>query len=175
MQGSGVLPEGYLSNHADQQFLNNPKGYIKTPLAAGSSREINIPISARATLLCEWFKRNPDEYFKPTSIDWKDIKYSTLQLYLSGLEPVIYSQLQRKQLPVPLPNTDECNPFVFRYTEKAFKEANSGAEAPKLIQRQKRPTQDLKHLEASEFIRGKEREKAAERLMSFKPPPHLVE
>ena len=175
LQGSGVLPEGYLSNYADQQFLNNPKGYIKIPLAAGSSREINIPISARATLLCEWFKRNPDEYFKPTSIDWNEIKYSTLQLYLSDLEPVIYSQLQRKQLPVSLPNTDEYNPIVFRYTEKAFKEANSGAEVPKLIQRQKRPTKDLKHLEASEFIRGKEREKAAEILMSFQPPPHLVE
>lgn len=175
LQGSGVLPEGYLSNHSDQQFLNNPKGYIKISLAAGSSREINIPISARATLLCEWFKRNPEEFFKHESIDYNDLKYASVQLYFSGLEPVIYSQLQRKQLPVPLPNTDEFNPIVFRYTQKAFIEANSEAEVPKLIQRQKRPTQDLKHLEASEFIRGKEREAAAELGNSFKPPPHLEE
>ena len=176
LQCSGVLPEGYLnkSNKAPK-FLNNPKGRITLPLAAGSSREINIPISARATLLCEWFKRNPEEFFKHEPIDYNDLKYASVQLYFSGLEPVIYSQLQRKQLPVPLPNTDEYNPVVFRYTEKAFKEANSGAEVPKIIQRQKRPTQDLKHLEESELMRGKEREKAAERLMSFKPPPHLVE
>lgn len=175
LQGSGVLPEGYLSNHSDQQFLNNPKGYIKISLAAGSSREINIPISVRATLLCEWFKRNPEEFFKHGPIDYNDLKYASVQLYLSGLEPVIYSQLQRKQLPVPLPDTDEFNPIVFRYTQKAFKEANSEAEIPKLIQRQKRPTQDLKHLEASEFIRGKEREAAAEIDNSFKPPPDLEE
>ena len=175
LQGSGVLPEGYLSNHSDQQFLNNPKGYIKISLAAGSSREINIPISARATLLCEWFKRNPEEFFKHEPIDYNDLKYASVQLYFSGLEPIIYSQLQRKQLPVPLPDTDEFNPIVFRYTQKAFKEANSEAEVPKLIQRQKRPTQDLKHLEASEFIRGKEREAAVEIGNSFKPPPHLEE
>lgn len=176
LQGSGVLPENYLnkSNKASK-FLNSPKGRITLPLAAGSSREMNIPISARSTLICEWFKRNPDEYFKHESIDYNDLKYASVQLYLSGVEPVIYSQLQRKQLPVPLPNTDEFNPIVFRYTQKAFKEANSEAEVPKLIQRQKRPTQDLKHLEASEFIRGKEREAAAELGNSFKPASHLEE
>jgi integrase len=175
LQGSGVLPEEFLSNIKDQQFLNNPKGRITLPLAAGSTREIYIPISARATLLCQWFKRNPDEYFKPDPIDWNDIKYGPIQLYLSGLEAIIYSQLQRNQLPVPLPNTDEYNPIVFRYTESAFKEANTESEIPKLIQRKRRPTQDLKHLKASQFIREKEREKAAEVLLSFKPPPHLEE
>lgn len=169
--GSGLLPREYLYNRTDQNFLNSLKGYITLPLTKGSSREIKIPISARATLLCEWYKRYPNEFSKFVDIDWTDIEYAPTQLYFSGLEAVIYAQLQRKQLPVPLPKVDEFNTVVFRYTEQAFKEANQETEIPKLIQRKKRPTQDLKHLEASRY----EREAAAESSNNSKLPPHLEE
>lgn len=173
--GSGILPSEYLYNRTDQKFLNNLKGYITLPLTQGSSREIQIPISARATLLCEWYKRYPNEFSKFVDIDWTDIEYAPTQLYFSGLEAVIYAQLQRKQLPVPLPKIDEFNTVVFRYTEQAFKEANQETEIPKLIQRTKRPTQDLKHLEASQYIREKEREAAAKLSNSPKLLPCLKE
>jgi len=175
LAGSGALPQDFQSPNAEHKLLDSPKGTITRQLAKGSSRTIQIPVSARATLLCEWLKRHPTDYSAAINMDDNDLRYAPIQLYLSGLEAVIYSQLQRKQLPVPLPNADEYNPIVFRYTEKAFKEANPKSEIPKLIQREKRPTQDLKHLEASQYIRGKKREDAAELLNTFKPPPHLEE
>jgi|SRR5690554_185565 len=115
-------------------FLSSPKGYITVPIAAGSRRIINIPLSAKATLLFELIKRNK---ILP-KIDFlylNDFLHSNFAAYRNGLESVIYAALHRKQLPVPLPMPSENTPVVFRYSAAEFKLLNPGCKFPLLIQR----------------------------------------
>jgi integrase len=138
--GSGIFHSNLLAQHLDLELISHTKNHITLPIAKGSSRKVHIPISARATLLLEWLKAHPKKHPQQSSLHNLDIKFGPVQAYFSGLEAVIYAQLQRRQLPVPLPDSDVCNPIVFRYTHKAFIKSNPNLVLPKLIQRAPRPS-----------------------------------
>jgi len=112
------------------------KGFLCVPIAEGSSRTVYYPLTTRAALLFEYAKKNL-ESFKIEEIDSDDpISSGSLVPYLAGVESVLFAQLQRKQLPVPLPLKTHKSPVVFRYLKKDFEEQNGmSSHYPLLIKR----------------------------------------
>jgi len=115
-------------------FLSSPKGYITLPIAAGSTRTIHIPLSAKATLLFENFKRREVAPYLD-SLYLSEFMHSSLGAFQSGLESVIYAALHRKQLPVPLPMPSANAPVAFRYLAAEFKSINPSVKFPLIINR----------------------------------------
>jgi integrase len=138
LSGSGVIHPSLLGREIDTELLSNPKGSITLPVANGSSCKVRIPLSARATLLFEWIKKNPEVLSKKINLEAHDIKVLPALLYLSGIEAVIYTQLQRSQLPVPPPELNSDGETVFRYTKASFDLINTSTEIPNLIHRERR-------------------------------------
>lgn len=138
LSGSGVIHPSLLGREIDTELLSSPKGSITKPVANGSSCKVRIPLSARATLLLEWIKKNPEVLSEKIHLEAHDIKVLPALLYLSGLEAIIYTQLQRSQLPVPLPEPNSDGGVVFRYTRACFDLININTEIPKLIHRERR-------------------------------------
>lgn len=134
--GCGLHHPNLLRQSIEPEMFSE-KGYLCFPIAKGSTREMRIPLSSRATLLSEYVKSNPVMLLQHADYG---SRYSILasQLYFYGLEAVLYSQLQRAQLPVPLPEIGDSDPIVFRYTKKDFKRVNAGIEFPKIIKRERR-------------------------------------
>lgn len=114
----------------------HPKGFIQVPLAEGSDRTTCLPLSARATLLMEHFKRHG---FKENIMNHleENILPANNLAYINGMDSVIYAQLQRKQLPVPLPTPTDASTVVFHYSKNKFNSRYKSINYPILIQRPK--------------------------------------
>lgn len=137
LAGSGVTHPSLLGHEIDTELLSNPKGSITLAVAQGSSCKVKIPLSARATLLLEWIKLNSEVLSQPLYLKRHEIKVLPALLYFSGLEPIIYSQLQRSQLPVPPPAPNHDKEAVFRYTSASFELINGHVGTTNLIHRER--------------------------------------
>ena len=137
LAGSGVAHPSLLERKIDSELLSSPKGSITLAVAQGSSCNVQISLSARATLLLEWIKLNSEVLSQPLYLKRHEIKVLPALLYFSGLEPIIYSQLQRSQLPVPPPAPNHDKEAVFRYTSASFELINGHIAIGSLIHRER--------------------------------------
>jgi integrase len=152
LSGSGVIHPSLLGCEIDTELLSSLKGSITLPVANGSSCKVRIPLSARATLLLEWIKINPEVLSKKIHLETHDIKVLPALLYLSGLEAVIYTQLQKSQLPVAPPEPNSDGEAVFRYTRVCFETINTNVAVPKLIHRERRKRSLTENSESGDLV-----------------------
>ena len=137
LAGSGVTHPSLLGHDIDTELLSSPRGIITLAVAQSSSCKVKIILSARATLLLEWIKLNSEVLSQPLYLKRHEIKVLPALLYFSGLEPIIYSQLQRSQLPVPPPLPNNAKEAVFRYTNASFELTNGYVATGNLIHRER--------------------------------------
>lgn len=137
LAGSGVTHPSLLGHEIDTELLSSPRGIITLAVAQGSSCKVKIILSARATLLLEWIKLNSEVLSQPLYLKRHEIKVLPALLYFSGVEPIIYSQLQRSQLPVPPPLPNNAKEAVFRYTNASFELTNGYVATGNLIHRER--------------------------------------
>lgn len=147
LAGSGVTHPSLLGHEIDTELLSSPRGIITLAVAQGSSCKVKIILSARATLLLEWIKLNPEVLSQRLYLKRHEIKVLPALLYFSGLEPIIYTQLQRSQLPVPPPEPDCYGMAVFRYNRHTFEQANFDINITKLIHRERRKNSSSENTE----------------------------
>lgn len=137
-------------------LLSNLNAYISIPIIENSDVSIRLPLSARARLLLSWIKRyiqlnasghsSMMSWLKPYLEGNQNLlSVAHYQLCFEGVESVIFAQLQRDQLPVPLPHNKENSQIVFRYRSDDLLTDNTSFDIPKIIPRLKKETLNYCH------------------------------
>jgi len=114
-------------------FHSDRNGYFHVPVHEDSELYLNIPMSARAYILHYWCIRH--NALIEIAEDSSGIAPLKHQPFLDGTEALVLAQLQRENLPVPLPVPNEHNPIVFRYLKEDLIQANGFDEITSVIPR----------------------------------------